>query len=43
MKQIQEELGIPESDLGILGAIVRAGAFLAVILAIAADRYGRRL
>ena len=43
LKQIQEELGIPESDLGILGAIVRAGAFLAVILAIAADRYGRRL
>ncbi len=43
LKQIQTELGIPESDLGILGAVVRAGAFLAVILAIAADRYGRRL
>ncbi|MBL6690775.1 MAG: MFS transporter [Pseudomonadales bacterium] len=43
LKQIQEELGIPESDLGILGAVVRAGAFLAVLLAIAADRYGRRL
>lgn len=43
LKQIQAELGIPESELGFLGAIVRAGAFLAVLLAIAADRYGRRL
>ena len=35
-------LGIPESQLGVLGAVVRAGAFLSVILAIAADRWGRR-
>ena len=43
LKQIQEELGIQEAELGVLGAVVRAGAFLAVILTIAADRYGRRL
>ena len=43
LKQIQAELGMAESDLGLLGAIVRAGAFLAVFLAMAADRYGRRL
>ena len=43
LKQIQAELLISEADVGFLGAIVRAGAFLAVFLAIAADRYGRRL
>jgi len=42
LKQIQAELGIPESDVGLLGALVRSGALLAVFLAIAADRYGRR-
>ena len=43
LKQIQAELLISESDAGFLGAIVRTGTFLAVFLAIAADRYGRRL
>ena len=42
LKQIQAELLIAESDLGLLGAIVNAGAFLAVFLAMAADRFGRR-
>lgn len=42
LKQIQAELAIAESDLGLLGALVRAGSFLAVFLAIAADRFGRR-
>ncbi len=42
LKQIQADLSIPESQLGLLGAVVRAGSFLAVILAIAADRWGRR-
>lgn len=43
LKQIQEELGMAEEDLGTLGAIVRMGAFLAVFMAMAADRFGRRL
>ena len=43
LKQIQAELLISEADVGFLGALVRAGTFLAVFLAIAADRYGRRL
>jgi len=43
LKQIQAELLISESDVGFLGAVVRAGIFLAVFLAIAADRFGRRL
>ena len=43
LKQIQSELAIPESDLGLLGALVRSGSFFALFLAIAADRYGRRL
>ncbi|MGI9322143.1 MAG: MFS transporter [Pseudomonadales bacterium] len=43
LKQIQAELQIPEEDLGLLGAIVRAGAILAIGLAIAADRVGRRI
>lgn len=42
LKQIQAELMIAESDLGFLGALVRAGAFVALLLAIAADRVGRR-
>ncbi len=42
LKQIQADLGIAESQLGLLGAFVRSGSFLAIILAIAADRYGRR-
>ncbi len=42
LKQIQSDLNIPESQLGLLGAIVRAGAFFAIILTIAADHWGRR-
>ena len=42
LKQIQAELLIAEADIGLLGAIVNAGAFLAVFLAMAADRFGRR-
>ena len=43
LKQIQAELLISEADVGFLGAIVKTGTFLAVFLAVAADRYGRRL
>lgn len=42
LKQIQADLAIAESDLGLLGALVRAGSIFSVFLAIAADRYGRR-
>jgi len=42
LKQIQLELMIPESDLGFLGAFVRAGSFFAIFFALAADRWGRR-
>jgi MFS family permease len=42
LKQIQADLGVAEADVGLLGAVVRAGAFLSVILAIAADRWGRK-
>lgn len=42
LAQIQTELLIAESDVGLLGAFVQAGSFLAVFLAIAADRYGRQ-
>ncbi len=42
LKQIQADLAIPESQLGVLGVIVRAGSFLSVGLAIAADRWGRK-
>ncbi len=43
LKQIQQDLQIAESDLGFLGAMVRGGSFLAVLLAIAADKVGRRI
>ena len=42
LKQIQADLAVAEADVGLLGAVVRAGAFLSVILAIAADRWGRK-
>lgn len=42
LKQIQTDLGIAESDLGFLGSLVRAGALLSVVLAMFADRVGRR-
>ena len=43
LRQIQADLGIAESQVGLLGAVVRAGAFLSVFLAIAADRWGRKV
>lgn len=42
LKQIQAELGIPEDQLGELGAIVRLGALPAFFLTVLADRLGRR-
>jgi MFS family permease len=42
LKQIQEALSIPENRLGELGAFISMGAFPAVLLSIAADRFGRR-
>jgi len=42
LAHIQRELGIAESQLGWLGSMVRAGALGAVLVTLAADRYGRR-
>jgi putative MFS transporter len=42
LKHIQADLGIAESQLGLLGSLVRAGAFLALPVTLAADRLGRR-
>ena len=42
LKQIQAGLGIPESQLGLLGSIVRFGALPAFAVALVADRIGRR-
>jgi putative MFS transporter len=42
LKQIQAELGIAEHRLGWLGAVVIFGALPSSLLALAADRYGRR-
>ncbi len=42
LSQIQRELGIEESQLGLLGSMVRAGALGAVFVTMAADRLGRR-
>jgi len=42
LKQIQEDLAIDDAQLGNLGALVRAGSFIAVLFAIAADHWGRR-
>lgn len=42
LKQIQADLGMAESELGFLGGLVRAGAFFALPLTLAADRLGRR-
>jgi len=40
--QIQNEMQIPEGDLGYLGSIVRSGALLSIFIALAADWVGRR-
>jgi putative MFS transporter len=42
LKQIQADLAIPESDLGLLGSLVRMGALFALPITLAADRLGRR-
>jgi MFS family permease len=42
LAQIQRELGIEAGRLGLLGGVVRAGALGAVIVTLAADRFGRR-
>lgn len=42
LKQIQAELGIAESSLGLLGSVVRLGAIFALPIALMADRWGRR-
>jgi len=42
LKQIQADLGIAESSLGMLGGLVRAGALFALPVTLAADRIGRR-
>lgn len=42
LKQIQADLGIAESQLGLLGGLVRTGALFALPLTLAADRFGRR-
>jgi len=40
--QIQTELGIPETEVGRMVGLIRAGAILALPLAVFADRRGRR-
>jgi len=42
LKQIQADLGMAESSLGLLGGIVRSGALFALPVTLAADRLGRR-
>jgi AAHS family benzoate transporter-like MFS transporter len=42
IKQVQDDLGIPESQVGALTAIVHVGAVPALALFLAADRVGRR-
>jgi MFS family permease len=42
LKQIQADLAIDEASLGMLGSVVRMGAILALPIALAADRMGRR-
>ncbi len=42
LPQIQAGLGIPESQVGLLGSIVRLGSLPALFIALAADRIGRR-
>jgi putative MFS transporter len=42
LKQIQVDLAIPEASLGVLGSLVRCGAFPACLIALLADRIGRR-
>jgi MFS family permease len=40
--QIQTDLAIPEAEIGVVVAVVRAGAIPSLLLAVLADRRGRR-
>jgi putative MFS transporter len=42
LKQIQADLATPEASLGVLGSPVRFGALPAGVVALVADRIGRR-
>ncbi len=42
LKQIQEDLAMPDARLGVFSSIILVGAMFAVLLTWAADRYGRR-
>jgi MFS family permease len=42
LRHIQADLAIAEADLGWFGSLVRSGALLSVLIALAADRFGRR-
>jgi MFS family permease len=42
LKQIQADLAIPEASLGVLGSLVRFGVLPAGVVALVADRVGRR-
>jgi MFS family permease len=42
LKQIQQELGIGESSLGLMLSFVRSGALFALLIVPFADRFGRR-
>ena len=42
LAHIQRELAIDEGQLGLLGGLVRAGALGAILVTLAADRFGRR-
>ena len=42
LRHIQADLAIAEADLGWLGSLVRSGALISVLIALAADRFGRR-
>jgi len=42
LKYIQADLAIPEAQLGLFGSIVRSGALPAFLVALVADRFGRR-
>jgi len=42
LAHIQRELGMDEARLGLLGGLVRSGALFAVLVTLAADRFGRR-
>ena len=42
LRHIQTDLAIAEAELGWFGSLVRSGALLSILIALAADRFGRR-